>query len=151
MQHPVRLLLLTDLACRSASRESGVSSPLIRGAFGVVDRCLASSPTMRHQNASAADLGGKWTARSAAASSRRSTPAPASRGVEVRSASHGEVANQSHVRGVRYRLGPRESQPRRWIGGGRMYLLGEITHQTRASGEVAAPPLGVIEGFENVG
>jgi len=31
-----------------------------------------------------------------------------------------------------------------------MYLLGEITHQTRASGEVA-PPLGVIEGFENVG
>ena len=71
--------------------------------------------------------------------------------VEVRSASHGEVANQSHVRGVRYRLGPRESQPRRWIGGGRMYLLGEITHQTRATGEVAAPPLGVIEGFENVG
>jgi hypothetical protein len=88
MQHPVRLLLLTDLACRSASRESGVSSPLIRGAFGVVDR---------------------------------------------------------------YRLGPRESQPRRWIGGGRMHLLGEITHQTRATGEVAAPPLGVIEGFENVG
>ena len=53
--------------------------------------------------------------------------------------------------GVRYRLGPRESQPRRWIGGGRMYLLGEITHQTHASGEVAAQPLGVIEGFENVG
>jgi hypothetical protein len=96
-------------------------------------------------------LGGKWTAGSAAASSRRSTPAPPSRRVEVRSASHGEVAKQSHVRGVRYRLGPRESQPRRWIGGGRMHLLGEIPHQTRATGEVAAPPLGVTEGFENVG
>jgi hypothetical protein len=30
-------------------------------------------------------------------------------------------------------------------------LLGEITHQTRATGVVAASPLGVIEGFENVG
>ena len=68
-----------------------------------------------------------------------------------RGAPHGEVARQSHVRGVRYRLGPRESRPRRWIGGGRMHLLGEITHQTRAIGEVAAPPLGVIEGFKNVG
>jgi len=48
-----------------------------------------------------------------------------------RGASHGEVAKQCHVRGVRYRLGPRESRPRRWIGGGRMHLLGEITHQTR--------------------
>jgi hypothetical protein len=27
----------------------------------------------------------------------------------------------------------------------------EITHQTRATGEVAAPPLGVIEGFKSVG
>ena len=44
-----------------------------------------------------------------------------------RGASHGEVAKQSHVRGVRYRLGPRESRPRRWIGGGCMHLLGEIT------------------------
>jgi hypothetical protein len=98
MQHPVRLLLLSDLACRSASRESGVSSPLIRGAFGVVDRCLASSPTMRHQNASAGCSAGSGRRRSAAASSRRSTPAPASRRVKVRSASHGEVAKQSHVR-----------------------------------------------------
>jgi len=64
-----------------------------------------------------------------------------------RGASHGEVAKQCHVRGVRYRLGPRESRPRRWIGGGRMHLLGEITHQTRAIGEVAAPALGVIEGL----
>ena len=50
-----------------------------------------------------------------------------------------------------YRLGPRESLPRCWIGGGRMHLLGEITHQRRAIGEVAAPPLGVIEGCKNVG
>jgi hypothetical protein len=70
-------------------------------------------------------------------------------GVE-RGASHGEVAKQSHVRGVRYRLGPRESRPRRWIGGGRMHLIGEITHPTREIGEVAAPPLGVIEGGKNV-
>ena len=48
-----------------------------------------------------------------------------------RGASHGEVAKQCHVTGVSYRLGPRESRPRRWIGGGRMHLLGEITHQTR--------------------
>jgi hypothetical protein len=32
-----------------------------------------------------------------------------------------------------------------------MHLLGEITHQTRAIGEVAAPRLGVIEGCKNVG
>jgi hypothetical protein len=56
-----------------------------------------------------------------------------------RGAPHGEVARQSHVRGVRYRLGPRESLPRCWIGGGRMHLLDEITHPTRAIGEVAAP------------
>ena len=68
-----------------------------------------------------------------------------------RGASHGEVAKQSHVSGVRYRLGLRESRPRRWIGGGRMHLLGEITHQGRATSEVAAPPIGVIEGFKNVG
>jgi hypothetical protein len=63
---------------------------------------------------------------------------------------HREVARQDHVRGVRYRLGPRESRPRRWIGGGRMHLIGEITHPTREIGEVAAPPLGVIEGGKNV-
>ena len=72
-------------------------------------------------------------------------------GDSERGASHGEVAKQSHVRAVRYRLGPRESRPRRWIGGGRMHLLGEITHQRRAIGDVAAPPLGVIEGCKNVG
>ena len=63
---------------------------------------------------------------------------------------HREVARRGHVRGVRYRLGPRESRPRRWIGGGRMHLIGEITHPTREIGEVAAPPLGVIEGGKNV-
>jgi hypothetical protein len=56
-----------------------------------------------------------------------------------RGAPHGEVARQSHVSGVRYRLGPRESLPRCWIGGGRMHLLDEITHPTRAIGDVAAP------------
>src|SRR5829696_6756131 len=43
-----------------------------------------------------------------------------------RGAPYGEVARQSHVRGVRYRLGPRESLPRCWIGGGRMHLVDEI-------------------------
>jgi hypothetical protein len=47
-----------------------------------------------------------------------------------RGAPHGEVARQSYVKGVRYRLGPRESLPC-WIGGGRMHLLDEITHPTR--------------------
>jgi len=56
-----------------------------------------------------------------------------------RGAPHGDVVRQGHVRGVRYRLGPRESLPRCWIGGGRMHLLDEITHPTRAIGEVAAP------------
>ena len=55
-----------------------------------------------------------------------------------RGAPHGEVARQSHVMGVRYRLGPPESLPRCWIGGRRMHLLDEITHPTRAIGEVAA-------------
>jgi hypothetical protein len=32
-----------------------------------------------------------------------------------------------------------------------MRLLGEITHQRHAIGEVAAPPLGVIEGGKNIG
>jgi hypothetical protein len=44
-----------------------------------------------------------------------------------RGALHGEVARQSHVRGVRYRLGPRESLPRSSIGGGRMQPVDEIT------------------------
>ena len=64
-----------------------------------------------------------------------------------RGAPHGEVARQSHVRGVRYRLGPRESLPRCWIGGGRMHLLDEITHPTRAIGEVAAPVAVVAQPF----
>ena len=64
-----------------------------------------------------------------------------------RSAPHGEVARQSHVRGVRYRLSPRESLPRCWIGGGRMHLLDEITHPTRAIGEVAAPVAVVAQPF----
>jgi hypothetical protein len=64
-----------------------------------------------------------------------------------RGAPHGEVARQSHVRGVRYRLGPRESLPRCWIGGGRMHLLVEITHPTRAIGEVAAPVAVVAQPF----
>jgi hypothetical protein len=64
-----------------------------------------------------------------------------------RGAPHGEVARQSHVRGGRYRLGPRESLPRCWIGGGRMHLLGEITHPTRALGEVAAPVAVVAQPF----
>jgi hypothetical protein len=42
------------------------------------------------------------------------------------------------------------SRGRAWIGGGRMHLIGEITHPTREIGEVAAPPLGVIEGGKNV-
>ena len=96
-------------------------------------------------------LGGKWTAE---VGRREQQAFHASAGI-AKGGSAQRVTrrgrHQSHVRGVRYRLGPRESQPRRWIGGGRMYLLGEITHQTRATGEVAAPPLGVIEGFENVG
>jgi hypothetical protein len=81
-------------------------------------------------------LGGKWTAEVGRREQQAFHASAASRRVEVRSASH-EVAKQSHVRGVRYRLGPRESQPRRWIGGGRMHLLGEITHQTRATGDLA--------------
>ena len=85
-------------------------------------------------------LGGKWTAE---VGRREQQAFHASAGI-----AKGGSAQRVTRRG---RLGPRESQPRRWIGGGRMYLLGEITHQTRASGEVAAPPLGVIEGFENVG
>jgi hypothetical protein len=64
-----------------------------------------------------------------------------------RGAPHGEVARQSHVRGVRYRLGPRESLARCWIGGGRMHLLDEITHPTRAIGEVAAPVAVVAQPF----
>jgi hypothetical protein len=64
-----------------------------------------------------------------------------------RGAPHGEVAKQSHVRGVRYRLGPRESLPRCWIGGGRMHLLDEITRPTRAIGEVAAPVEVVAQPF----
>src|SRR4029453_18789168 len=63
-----------------------------------------------------------------------------------RGAPHGEVARQSHVRGVRY-LGPRESLPRCWIGGGRMHLLDEITHPTRAIGEVAGPVAVVAQPF----
>ena len=63
---------------------------------------------------------------------------------------HREVARQGHVRGVRYRIGPLDSRPRRWIGGGRMHLIGEITHPTREIGEVAAPPLVVIEGGKNI-
>lgn len=60
---------------RSASRESGVSGPLIRG--GVVDRCRASNPTMRHQSIGGCSAErGQW--RSASVRSRRSTPAPAS-------------------------------------------------------------------------
>ena len=97
-------------------------------------------------------LGGKWTAEvgrpeqqalrpcrcRAASSAGCGGPAGRRSSWDVeRGASHGEVAKQCHVRGVRYRLGPRESRPRRWIGGGRMHLLGEITHQTRAIGEVA--------------
>jgi hypothetical protein len=31
-----------------------------------------------------------------------------------------------------------------------MHLIGEITHPTREIGEVADPPLGVIEGGKNV-
>jgi hypothetical protein len=31
-----------------------------------------------------------------------------------------------------------------------MHLIGEITHPTREIGELAAPPLGVIEGGKNV-
>lgn len=64
-----------------------------------------------------------------------------------RGAPHGEVARQSHVRGVRNRLGPRESLPRCWIGGGRMHLLDEITHPTRAIAEVAAPVAVVAQPF----
>ena len=97
-------------------------------------------------------LGGKWTAEvGRREQQRRSTPAPASRRVEVRSASHGEVAIRATSGASAIASAHGSRQPRRWIGGGRMYLLGEITHQTRASGEVAAPPLGVIEGFDNVG
>ena len=44
---------------------------------------------------------------------------------------HGEVATQSHVRGARYRLGPRESLARCWIGGGRMHLLDDHAPDAR--------------------
>ena len=92
-------------------------------------------------------LGGKWTAE---VGRREQQAFHASAGI-AKGGSAQRVTrrgrHQSHVRGVRYRLGPRESQPRRWIGGGRMYLLGEITHQTRASGEVAAPVTVVAQPF----
>ena len=44
---------------RSAYREGRVSDSLIRVALGVVDRCLASSPTIRHQSASAGCSAGR--------------------------------------------------------------------------------------------
>src|SRR4029453_16214340 len=64
---------------------SVVSGSLLRGAFDVVDRCLAPNPTMRHQGASAGCSAGRGGGGGAAVRSKRSTPVPASWRVESRS------------------------------------------------------------------